>query len=132
MINFTINLEDFENKPFTLTKANEGEEMFITKFNYEETMKLYRQVLETIDIYNRKSKLPMNEKECLNENYNRIKALLSNGILPIVKHFKGKKYQVLEIAEHTENKREMVVYQALYGKGKIWIRPATMFNEFVT
>ena len=26
----------------------------------------------------------------------------------------------------------MVVYQALYGEGKIWVRPASMWNEMTT
>ena len=36
------------------------------------------------------------------------------------RHFKGKEY--LE---------PYVVYQALYGEGGIWVRPASMWNELV-
>ena len=45
----------------------------------------------------------------------------------IVQHFKGMKYQILCIGENTETGEQMVVYQALYGEFKIWIRPLEMF-----
>ena len=45
----------------------------------------------------------------------------------IYEHFKGNKYKVLNIAEHTETGDKMVVYQALYGENKIYVRPYNMF-----
>ncbi len=48
------------------------------------------------------------------------------------KHFKGKEYEVLGIAKHSENLEEFVVYKALYGKRELWIRPAKIFLEKVT
>lgn len=47
------------------------------------------------------------------------------------RHFKGKEYQVLYVARHSETLEEMVVYQALYGERGIWVRPAAMWNETV-
>ena len=52
------------------------------------------------------------------------------------RHFKGKEYEVLAIARHSETKEPMVVYKALYnneiyGDEAIWIRPAAMWNETV-
>ncbi len=47
------------------------------------------------------------------------------------RHFKGKEYRVLYLAAHSETLEPMVVYQALYGDGKIWVRPASMWNETV-
>jgi len=47
------------------------------------------------------------------------------------KHFKGNEYRVLYIARHSETTEPMVVYQALYGEGGIWVRPAEMWNETV-
>ncbi len=47
------------------------------------------------------------------------------------KHFKGKEYRVLGTALHSETMEPMVVYQALYGEGTLWVRPAAMWNETV-
>jgi len=47
------------------------------------------------------------------------------------RHFKGKEYQVLFTATHSETMEPMVVYRALYGEGGIWVRPAAMWNEQV-
>ena len=46
-------------------------------------------------------------------------------------HFKNKLYQVLAIATHTETGEPLVIYQALYGAGEIWVRPAAMWLETV-
>lgn len=47
------------------------------------------------------------------------------------RHFKGKEYQVLCLATHSETMEPMVVYQALYGERGIWVRPAAMWNEII-
>lgn len=47
------------------------------------------------------------------------------------KHFKGKEYEVVGIAKHSETLEEMVVYKALYGEGGLWVRPACMWNETI-
>lgn len=47
------------------------------------------------------------------------------------RHFKGNDYKVLALAEHTETGEECVVYQALYGEGKIYVRPLDMFASGV-
>lgn len=47
------------------------------------------------------------------------------------RHFKGKEYEVLYIASHSETLEPVVVYRALYGEGGIWVRPASMWNETV-
>ena len=47
------------------------------------------------------------------------------------RHFKGKEYELLEIATHSETLEQMVVYRALYGDGGIWVRPAGMWSETV-
>lgn len=47
------------------------------------------------------------------------------------RHFKGNEYEVIGIARHSETLEEMVVYRALYGDARIWVRPAEMWNETV-
>ncbi len=47
------------------------------------------------------------------------------------RHFKGKEYEVLCVARHSETLEEMVVYRALYGDFGVWVRPASMWNETV-
>lgn len=47
------------------------------------------------------------------------------------RHFKGKEYEVLYIATHSEMREEMVVYRALYGERGVWVRPASMWNEVI-
>ena len=50
----------------------------------------------------------------------------------IYQHFKGNRYRVLYVARHSETLEPMVVYQALYGDGGLWVRPAAMWNEQVS
>ncbi len=45
------------------------------------------------------------------------------------RHFKGGEYRVIDFARHSETLEEMVVYEALYGEGGLWVRPASMWNE---
>ena len=47
------------------------------------------------------------------------------------RHYKGRDYQLLYTATHSETLEEMVVYRALYGEGNLWVRPATMWNETI-
>ncbi len=47
------------------------------------------------------------------------------------RHFKGKEYEVLEVAKHSETLEDMVVYKALYGDGGVWVRPLSMWEEEV-
>lgn len=47
------------------------------------------------------------------------------------RHYKGNEYEVLFIAQHSETEEPMIVYRALYGERKLWVRPASMWNENV-
>lgn len=51
-------------------------------------------------------------------------------------HYKGKRYEVIGVARHSETLEELVVYRALYpskqfGDKALWVRPRTMFFEEV-
>lgn len=45
----------------------------------------------------------------------------------IYKHFKGDLYLVEDIAIHSETMEKFVVYRALYGENKLYIRAYDMF-----
>lgn len=43
------------------------------------------------------------------------------------RHFKGGKYRLLAVGRDSETLEPVVVYQALYGDGDVWVRPYEMF-----
>jgi len=47
------------------------------------------------------------------------------------RHYKGKNYQVLDIARHSETQEVLVVYRCLYDDYSLWVRPYEMFVETV-
>ncbi|NFH69654.1 DUF1653 domain-containing protein [Clostridium botulinum] len=49
----------------------------------------------------------------------------------IYRHFKGREYEVIDIAIHSETREKFVVYKALYGNFKTFIRPYDMFMSKV-
>ena len=46
-------------------------------------------------------------------------------------HFKGGRDRLVGYAKDSETCETMVVYQALYGDGGLWVRPAKMFFETI-
>jgi len=51
-------------------------------------------------------------------------------------HYKGKRYEVIGVAKHSETMEYLVVYRALYdsqefGPDALWVRPKEMFREKV-
>lgn len=56
-------------------------------------------------------------------------ATVSQGIY---RHYKGRLYQVLHTAQHSETEEALVVYRCLYGEYSVWVRPLVMFSETVT
>jgi hypothetical protein len=49
----------------------------------------------------------------------------------IYRHFKGKLYEVVDQARHSETQEWYVVYRALYGDYGLFVRPFDMFVEQV-
>jgi len=50
----------------------------------------------------------------------------------IYRHYKGKRYEVIDVVRHSETEEQMVLYRALYGERGLWVRPLDMFCEEVT
>ena len=57
--------------------------------------------------------------------------LVMTGATRYYRHFKGGKYKVLAIGQDSESLVPVVVYQALYGDHKVWVRPKEMFDGVV-
>ena len=49
----------------------------------------------------------------------------------IYEHYKGNRYELIVIANHSETLEKMVVYKALYGEGEYWVRPLSVWEELV-
>lgn len=49
----------------------------------------------------------------------------------IYRHFKGDYYLLEDVARHSEDGEEYVIYRKLYGDGSLWIRRSAMFLEEV-
>ena len=47
------------------------------------------------------------------------------------RHYKGKDYEVLGVARHSETDERVVVYRPLYNDSGLWVRPLAMFTETV-
>ncbi len=50
----------------------------------------------------------------------------------IYRHYKGRLYEVIGLARHSESGEALVVYRALYGDYGLWVRPVAMFLQEVT
>lgn len=57
---------------------------------------------------------------------------MSNITPGIYRHYKGNEYEVLDTCLHSETHEELVLYRALYGERRLWVRPLGMFKEDVT
>ena len=51
--------------------------------------------------------------------------------LGIYRHYKGKDYEVIAIARHSETEQALVVYRLMYGHFSYWVRPLSMFTESI-
>ncbi|HEX4975091.1 MAG TPA: DUF1653 domain-containing protein [Pseudomonadales bacterium] len=47
------------------------------------------------------------------------------------RHYKGKDYEVLGVATHSETEEKLVVYRCLYGNFDLWVRPLAQFNDVI-
>lgn len=49
----------------------------------------------------------------------------------LYRHYKGKHYEVIGVAKHSETAESLVVYRPLYGERGLWVRPLEMFIEIL-
>lgn len=49
----------------------------------------------------------------------------------IYRHYKNNEYEVIDCARHTETGEELVVYRNLSGQQNLWVRPKSMFTEYI-
>lgn len=58
---------------------------------------------------------------------------LNYGIMPgeTWQHYKGGRYKIITLANHTETKEPLVIYQSL-SFGSIYARPLSIWSETVT
>lgn len=49
----------------------------------------------------------------------------------LYRHYKNNHYRVHGVALHSETREWVVVYEALYGDGGLFVRPQSMFLEAV-
>lgn len=73
------------------------------------------------------------------DNDSKVTTLLLRPMIQpgIYLHYKGKRYEVIGHALHSETLEPMVVYRPLYDtpdipEGTLWVRPAAMFEEMVS
>jgi len=58
--------------------------------------------------------------------------MTSSTVTPgVYRHYKGKLYDVIGIATHSETGERLVVYRPQYGERALWVRPLAMFTETV-
>jgi hypothetical protein len=47
------------------------------------------------------------------------------------RHYKGNEYEVIAEVTHSETEEQLILYRALYGEQRLWVRPKAMFYETV-
>ena len=47
------------------------------------------------------------------------------------RHYKGGEYTIIGVARHSETDELLVVYRPDCGERGLWVRPRSMFTEFV-
>lgn len=41
----------------------------------------------------------------------------------IYRHYSGREYEVILLATHSQSNEPLVVYRAMYGEFKVWVKP---------
>lgn len=48
------------------------------------------------------------------------------------RHYRGNKYRVHAVGSHSETLEPFVIYQALYGDGRYFVRPYSLFVDRIS
>ncbi len=122
---------DTEGGPF-LTDAVTGEK-FETNGYIKLTLKPYSSRILVLDDGSFEIKEADKEEKIIPEKKNKTAEKLEP--LPVeigkYRHFKGNEYAVIGIARDSETLEDMVVYRALYGSNKLWVRKRRNFEEII-
>lgn len=124
------NEESPKNEAIEDMKSKEVIQSGIKEYNYEDIRQSQiKERQNEEDIHSHIERIPKAiEKPVLPETLKKA----STEILPgKYQHFKGKNYAVLYVATHSETMERYVVYRQLYGDGDVWVRPLSMFQEFI-
>lgn len=122
---------DTEGGPL-LTDAVTGEK-FETNGYIKLTLKPYSSRILVLDDGSFEIKEADKEEMIIPEKKNKTAEKLEP--LPVeigkYRHFKGNEYAVIGIARDSETLEDMVVYRALYGSNKLWVRKRRNFEEII-
>ncbi len=47
----------------------------------------------------------------------------------LYEYYKGMKYEVIGVCRHSESLEVLILYKALYGDYRMWVRPVDIFNK---
>ena len=106
----------------------------IMKYNDLEELKDEKKVQEAGKLYLEGKDYIMQDGDIVYFRFNVEKEKLKMEeikIKGIYKHYKGDYYLVEDIAQDCETLEKLVVYRALYGEGKLWVRPLKDFLKEV-
>lgn len=122
--------------PLHLWRAETGIELIHKEPLLEEQKRIWENWNEMTDEMKKKSdekSIELFDKNNATHNEEIMRSSIENNILKLgkYKHFKGKEYEVIGVAKHSETLEKMIIYRALYGKHDIWARPFKMFLEKV-
>lgn len=82
--------------------------------------------LERFDVSHRRTKM-----QSVKKDFDFIPDSMEEVRIGRYRHYKGGEYDVLDVARHSENKEELVIYRALVD-GTLWARPKRMFLEKIS
>ena len=78
-----------------------------------------------------KAATPSNDEKPVENKADEQPKLVPWGTPGKYRHFKGGEYEFICLAKNSETMEDLVIYKELFGEGKVWARPASMFYQMV-